>query len=88
MAGVSDPLPEAPAGRLTEDRIAALRDFLEANLRLKKWAADREPRSRLRLCGPHVGLPRDLGARGAHRPHRGRARPRPGGGVGAAHRPP
>ena len=41
MAGVSDPLPEAPAGRLSEDRIAALRDFLEANLRLKKWAADR-----------------------------------------------
>lgn len=41
MAGVTDPLPEAPSGRLSEDRIAALRDFLEANLRLKKWAADR-----------------------------------------------
>ena len=41
MAGVTDPLPEELDGRLSEDRIAALRDFLEANLRLKKWARDR-----------------------------------------------
>jgi len=41
MAGVTDPLPERFDGRLEEDRIAALRDFLDANLRLKKWAAGR-----------------------------------------------
>ena len=41
MAGVSDPLPGAPSGRLGEDRLAALRDFLEANLRLRRWAAER-----------------------------------------------
>ena len=41
MAGVGEPLPGDPSGRLSEDRLAALRDFLDANLRLKRWAADR-----------------------------------------------
>ena len=42
MAGVSDPFPDGIEGRLDEDRIAAVRDFLDANLRLKRWAAARE----------------------------------------------
>ena len=41
-AGVTDPFPEKPEGRLDEDRIAAIRDFLDANTRLKRWAAERE----------------------------------------------
>lgn len=42
LAGVSDPFPDGIEGRLDEDRIAAVRDFLDANLRLKRWAAARE----------------------------------------------
>lgn len=42
MAGVSDPFPDGIEGRLDEDRIAAVRDFLDANLRLKRWATARE----------------------------------------------
>ena len=42
MAGVTDPFPDGIEGRLDEDRIAAIRDFLDANLRLKRWAVARE----------------------------------------------
>lgn len=42
LAGVSDPFPDGIPGRLDEDRIAAVRDFLDATIRLKRWAAARE----------------------------------------------
>ncbi|MEM9803108.1 MAG: hypothetical protein AAGA20_22505, partial [Planctomycetota bacterium] len=41
MGGVSDPLPAHFEGRLDEDRIAALRDFLDANVRLREWTGTR-----------------------------------------------
>ncbi|MEM1451711.1 MAG: hypothetical protein AAGI22_21545, partial [Planctomycetota bacterium] len=41
LAGVADPLPARMEGRLDESRIATLRDFLDANVRLKAWAATR-----------------------------------------------
>lgn len=40
-AGISDPFPDGIDGRLDEDRIASIRDFLDANARLKRWAAGR-----------------------------------------------
>ncbi len=42
LVGVTDPFPDGIEGRLDEDRIAAVRDFLDANLRLKRWALARE----------------------------------------------
>lgn len=39
MAGVTDPSPDSDDGRLDESKIASIRDFLDANLRIKKWAA-------------------------------------------------
>ncbi|MEM8709515.1 MAG: hypothetical protein AAGG01_01070 [Planctomycetota bacterium] len=41
MAGVTDPRPESDDGRLDEAKIAAIRDFLDANLRLREWASTR-----------------------------------------------
>ena len=48
MAGVTDPRTESEDGRLDESKIAGIRDFLDANLRLKKWSRFRE------LEAPHL----------------------------------
>ncbi|MFT7170371.1 MAG: DNA mismatch repair protein MutS2 [Paracoccaceae bacterium] len=42
MGGVTDPRPESDDGRLDEAKIASIRDFLEANLELKRWVATRD----------------------------------------------
>ncbi|QDV07790.1 Endonuclease MutS2 [Planctomycetes bacterium Poly30] len=42
MSGVTDPRPESDDGRLDEAKIASIRDFLAANLELKKWTLLRE----------------------------------------------
>lgn len=59
LAGVADPFPGGIEGRLDEDRIAVVRDFLDANLRLKRWAAAREAElpetARLLAASPDTG---------------------------------
>lgn len=42
MGGVSDPRPGNDDGRLDEAKIASIRDFLSANLELKKWTLLRQ----------------------------------------------
>ena len=66
LAGVTDPLPPATARtrRFDEERLAALRSFLEASMRIAEWLAEREEDlPALAAAGRGIGDSRDLVAR-------------------------